>query len=542
MKVLGISGSLRDDSYNTKLLRAAAELLPRRRGVRAVGRPEGGAALRRGRRRRAGAGGRRCASRGDRRRRRRPLRDARVQRVDSRRAEERARLGLAPARGRTPCGTSPSRSSARAPAPSARSGRRPSCGRCWRRSGPASSRGTSRSGTRQTRFDEDGRLDRRAAARAAPGGRLGARRRSLPPSRSHSRPRPDADRVVGHGDHLAPVRRARRDAEPSARDRRRPLRRAAARAARRRRRLRDADAFREANELRAWIEVEDGTDRRLRPRRAQLAAPAPGSTRRRPDRLPGGRVPGPPAGARVGDGWVRFQQTVGGRIGLPVPQTAARQALLPHRLGAGLDDAGAGHPRRRVVGGQARRGEPVSAPLDLRRRTASWSRSMESPTSTAGTASRSRSPRGAAASSRRSSTRSCCEAAARSSSGAGSDAERCSSSRARPAPTCSCSSKACSRSRSTARPSRESARARARRARGARRREAHSDAARGPRVARSRAGGHLTPGRARARPPHRRLAVVVHELDVVAVGIEDERAVVALVVHPAARPGAPLSR
>ena len=28
MKVLGISGSLRDASYNTKLLRAAAELLP----------------------------------------------------------------------------------------------------------------------------------------------------------------------------------------------------------------------------------------------------------------------------------------------------------------------------------------------------------------------------------------------------------------------------------------------------------------------------------------------------------------------------------
>jgi NAD(P)H-dependent FMN reductase len=28
MKVLGISGSLRRDSYNTKLLRAAEELLP----------------------------------------------------------------------------------------------------------------------------------------------------------------------------------------------------------------------------------------------------------------------------------------------------------------------------------------------------------------------------------------------------------------------------------------------------------------------------------------------------------------------------------
>ena len=30
MKVLGISGSLRDGSYNTRLLRAAAELLPHR--------------------------------------------------------------------------------------------------------------------------------------------------------------------------------------------------------------------------------------------------------------------------------------------------------------------------------------------------------------------------------------------------------------------------------------------------------------------------------------------------------------------------------
>ena len=69
----------------------------RRGGARALGRAEGRAAVRRGRRRRAGAGGGHGASRRDRRRRRDPVRDAGVQPLDPRPAQERARLGLAPA-------------------------------------------------------------------------------------------------------------------------------------------------------------------------------------------------------------------------------------------------------------------------------------------------------------------------------------------------------------------------------------------------------------------------------------------------------------
>jgi Cyclic nucleotide-binding domain len=85
-------------------------------------------------------------------------------------------------------------------------------------------------------------------------------------------------------------------------------------------RLRDADAFREANELRAWVEVENGriVDHGHAGRRVgsgarvdlandQIAFPVVEFPVLRPE-------------AEVGDGWVRFQQTVGGRIGLPVPR------------------------------------------------------------------------------------------------------------------------------------------------------------------------------------------------------------------------------
>jgi Cyclic nucleotide-binding domain len=85
-------------------------------------------------------------------------------------------------------------------------------------------------------------------------------------------------------------------------------------------RLRDADAFREANELRAWVEVENGrtvdhgragrpvgTSARVDLANDQIAFPAVEFPVLRPE-------------AEVGDGWVRFQQTVGGRIGLPVPR------------------------------------------------------------------------------------------------------------------------------------------------------------------------------------------------------------------------------
>ena len=99
MRILALSGSLRAESYNTALARAAAELAPAGRRGRALRRPR-----------------RRCRSttrtstrarmptpdavarpaRAHRGRRRAPRRDARVQRLDPRRAQERDRLGLGP--------------------------------------------------------------------------------------------------------------------------------------------------------------------------------------------------------------------------------------------------------------------------------------------------------------------------------------------------------------------------------------------------------------------------------------------------------------
>jgi Cyclic nucleotide-binding domain len=85
-------------------------------------------------------------------------------------------------------------------------------------------------------------------------------------------------------------------------------------------RLRDADAFREANDLRAWITVEHDrivdhgcggralvTGARIDRANDQIAFPAVEFPVLRPE-------------AEVGDGFVRFQQTVGGRIGLPAPR------------------------------------------------------------------------------------------------------------------------------------------------------------------------------------------------------------------------------
>ena len=99
MRVLAISGSLRSDfQLDGPPPRAARGGAGGRRG-RALGRPEGRAALRPGRRRRAGArGSGRGVPRARARGRRGLLRDARVQLVGPGRAQERARLGLAPAR------------------------------------------------------------------------------------------------------------------------------------------------------------------------------------------------------------------------------------------------------------------------------------------------------------------------------------------------------------------------------------------------------------------------------------------------------------
>lgn len=92
--------------------------------------------------------------------------------------------------------------------------------------------------------------------------------------------------------------------------------------------LRAADRFRFANRLRAWVDVEDGrivgygqedggaigsTTMRLGSRSATFAAvPYPAIT------------PEP----EVGPSWVRFQQTAGGRTGVPAPRTVRKPPFI----------------------------------------------------------------------------------------------------------------------------------------------------------------------------------------------------------------------
>lgn len=81
-----------------------------------------------------------------------------------------------------------------------------------------------------------------------------------------------------------------------------------------------ADLFREANELRAWIEVDDGkivdhghngrgrigvTRLKVGPKRVVVPAVSMPTLQ----------------GVDTGDGWVRFTQTAGGRTGAPAPRT-----------------------------------------------------------------------------------------------------------------------------------------------------------------------------------------------------------------------------
>jgi hypothetical protein len=83
--------------------------------------------------------------------------------------------------------------------------------------------------------------------------------------------------------------------------------------------LRRRDAFREANELRAWVEVRAGrvvdygqTGRSLIGDGPELEAQQVA--------FAAVEFPAIQPEPEVGDGWVRFTQTVGGRIGLPTPR------------------------------------------------------------------------------------------------------------------------------------------------------------------------------------------------------------------------------
>ena len=83
--------------------------------------------------------------------------------------------------------------------------------------------------------------------------------------------------------------------------------------------LRRQDAFREANELRAWIEVDGDEIVDYGQAGKSLIGEGP-EIEAQQVFFAAVEFPAIQPEPEVGDGWVRFTQTVGGRIGLPVPR------------------------------------------------------------------------------------------------------------------------------------------------------------------------------------------------------------------------------
>jgi hypothetical protein len=133
--------------------------------------------------------------------------------------------------------------------------------------------------------------------------------------------------------------------------------------------LRRQDAFREANELRAWIEVDGGEVVDYGQTGRSLIGDGP-ELESQQVFFPAVEFPVIQPEPEVGDGWVRFTQTVGGRIGLPAHRPVVGRPYFHVGAVFGLDDARAPDPRGRDERDQARRREPVSPPLALRRRPA----------------------------------------------------------------------------------------------------------------------------------------------------------------------------
>ena len=84
--------------------------------------------------------------------------------------------------------------------------------------------------------------------------------------------------------------------------------------------LHQADAFRQANELSAWIEVDRGTITDYGNEGRDLIGAT--GLKLGPARMafPAAKFPLIQAAPEVGEGWVRFVQTAGGRVGLPAPR------------------------------------------------------------------------------------------------------------------------------------------------------------------------------------------------------------------------------
>ena len=180
MKVLAISGSLRAESYNTALARAAVELAPEGvfvdlyDGLALL--PPYDQDLDEGELRTAGRGAR--PPRAHRSSGRAPDRHARVQRLDARSAEERDRLGVGETSREARSRTRRSQSRARRPGNTARSGRSRTCAGCSGSAAPASIDGELPVSTAQLNVStRRGDVDRPAGRRAPPHASRGTRRR-----------------------------------------------------------------------------------------------------------------------------------------------------------------------------------------------------------------------------------------------------------------------------------------------------------------------------------------------------------------------------
>ena len=73
----------------------------------------------------------------------------------------------------------------------------------------------------------------------------------------------------------------------------------------------------------------------------------------------------------IGDGWVRFTQSAGGRTGFPAPRAVRRPPFVQYVAPIAWSTLRADAPRRRAQRGPPRRGVAVSPPLGLRRSRAS---------------------------------------------------------------------------------------------------------------------------------------------------------------------------
>ena len=60
----------------------------------------------------------------------------------------------------------------------------------------------------------------------------------------------------------------------------------------------------------------------------------------------------------MGDGWVRFQQTAGGRTGVPAPRRVAKPPFVQYHAPTAWSTLVAHDPRRRPVRGRPRRASP----------------------------------------------------------------------------------------------------------------------------------------------------------------------------------------